>query len=279
MTGDLAGRTIVVTGSSSGTGAAAARIFAARGATVAVVGRSPRRTHAVAEEIGASAHVADFARLADVRRLASELREAHPVIHVLAGNAGGAIPATTATEDGVEPNYQVNALAPILLITLLTPALQAGNGRIVSTSSRSHKGATLDAARVGAQLDDVRGLTPHRRYARAKLAALLLHRAYATRRPDVPIADFHPGIVATDFGRYLGTLGAVAKVVSAPFLASPHTAAERLVHLATTTDPIAGGYFHHTIPAAPNPLALDPRLADAVWADANARLGHALDRS
>jgi NAD(P)-dependent dehydrogenase (short-subunit alcohol dehydrogenase family) len=63
----------VVTGASSGIGAAAARRFAERGATVAVVGRSPHKTAAVAEAIGGQAHLADYGRLADVRRLAQEL--------------------------------------------------------------------------------------------------------------------------------------------------------------------------------------------------------------
>ena len=41
-------------------------------------------------------------------------------------NAGAAVPAGRPTVDGNEPNYQVNALAPFLLITLLTPALEEG---------------------------------------------------------------------------------------------------------------------------------------------------------
>ena len=59
--------TVVVTGASAGIGAAAARRFRALGATVAVVGRSPRKTAAVAAAIGAEPHVADFSRLGDVR--------------------------------------------------------------------------------------------------------------------------------------------------------------------------------------------------------------------
>jgi len=70
---DLSGHTVVVTGASSGIGAAAARRFRELGATVAVVGRSAGRTAAVAAEIGARPHVADFARLDDVRTLAAPL--------------------------------------------------------------------------------------------------------------------------------------------------------------------------------------------------------------
>ena len=276
---DLAGRTVVVTGASSGTGAAAARLLAARGATLAVVGRDALRTRTVADAVGGRPFLADFTQLGTVRRLADELTGTYPRIDVLADNAGAAVVPTAPTVDGNEANYQVNALAPILLITSLTPALRAAGGRIVSTSSRSHKGASLHRGRVAQQLDDPTRLGPHRRYARAKLAALLLHRAYARRHPDVPVADFHPGIVASDFGRYLGRRGAIASALARPFLVSPSTAAARLIALATTAGPVGGRYFVGGAPAQPHPLVADDGLAEEVWRDADRRVDGALSRS
>ncbi|NCD18343.1 MAG: SDR family NAD(P)-dependent oxidoreductase, partial [Actinobacteria bacterium] len=64
-------RTVVITGASDGIGAAAARRLHADGHRVVVVGRSPEKTRAVADELGAESHVADFARLDDVRALAA----------------------------------------------------------------------------------------------------------------------------------------------------------------------------------------------------------------
>jgi NAD(P)-dependent dehydrogenase (short-subunit alcohol dehydrogenase family) len=63
----LRDQTVVITGASSGVGAAAARRFRQLGATVAVVGRSPERTAAVAAEVDAEPHLVDFSRLDDVR--------------------------------------------------------------------------------------------------------------------------------------------------------------------------------------------------------------------
>lgn len=111
------------------------------------------------------------------------------------------------------------------------------------------------------------------------MAALLLHRAYARRHPDVPVADFHPGIVASDFGQYLGPWGSVAKVLGRPFLTSPLTAAMRLADLATAADPNGGRYFLGTVPAEPNPLVSDARLAEEVWRDADRRLDGLLERA
>lgn len=269
MTPGLAGQVVVVTGASSGTGAGAARRFHRLGAQVVVVGRDRDRTRAVAEDIGASWHTADFADLAQVRVLAERLGSELPRIDVLADNAGGAVRSTARTVDGHEPNHQVNALAPFLLISLLLPALAAGRGRVVSTSSRSHRGADLTA---GTDLDDVTGLGPHHRYARAKLVALLLHRELTRRHPQLTVVDFHPGIVASGFGRYLPA-GDLLTRLARPFLASPETAGGHLVHLAEIDVPAGSHYFHVRRPRDPSPLAADPDLARVVFADACRRLG------
>src|SRR5829696_3659875 len=108
--------------------------------------------------------------------------------------------------------------------------------------------------------------------ARAKLAALLLHREHARRHPRLEIVDFHPGIIASDFGRYLGTPGRIATILARQILTSPREAGRRLVHLATTQDAVGGRYYDRTRPAEPSPLVGDPELAAAVWDDARRRL-------
>ena len=79
---------VVVTGASSGTGAAAARQLRSGGAEVVVVGRDPTRTHALADELGVRGVTADFTSLASVRRLAEDLLAVNPRIDVLLDNAG-----------------------------------------------------------------------------------------------------------------------------------------------------------------------------------------------
>jgi NAD(P)-dependent dehydrogenase (short-subunit alcohol dehydrogenase family) len=268
------GPTMVITGASSGTGAQAARQLAALGAQVVIVGRDPARTAAVADAIGGSgAHIArytaDFARLDSVRTLADALTSDFPKIDVLLDNAGGAYPGDVTTVDGNEVNYQVNALSPFLLITSLTPALEGG--LVVSTSSRSHRGATLTCQGLPEQLDRPTGMGAHRRYARAKLAALLLHREHQRRHPDLSMIDVHPGIVASDFGRYLGRTGTVLTHLSRPFLLSPRSAATALVSLAMRRTH-ESRYFNRLRPATPSPLADDLDLARCVYDDALRRL-------
>lgn len=68
-------KVIVITGASDGIGAATAKRLSADGHRVAVVGRSPSKTEAVARELGTQFHLADFTKLSEVRELADELAE------------------------------------------------------------------------------------------------------------------------------------------------------------------------------------------------------------
>lgn len=114
-------QTIVVTGASDGIGAAAARQLAAGNARLIIVGRSPKKTAAVAWATQAESLVADFTRLDDVRSLAAALQARCAHIDVLAHNAGGMFAGPVRTADGFERTLQVNHLAPVLLTRLLLP--------------------------------------------------------------------------------------------------------------------------------------------------------------
>lgn len=255
----IEGKTVVITGASAGTGGAAARELHSRGALVVPVGRSAAKTAAVAAELGVRPFTVDFARLDDVRRLAGDLLDAFPRIDVLAANAGAVVPDGRTTADGIEPTFQTNAIGPWLLMRLLAPRL--AGGRVISTSSRSHVKATLDPRSVG----DTAGMRPHAVYARAKLAFGVLLREFGRRTPGVAVADFHPGIIASEFGRYMGIRGAVLTRLARPFLDTPVDGAQRLMHLATTDEDIDGRYFVDGCPVAGSPLLDDRHLATALW--------------
>ncbi len=190
--------TVVLTGASSGLGARAAHRLHEKGIQLIVVGRDGVRTATIARELGATGYTADFAYLDQVRALASALIRAHPRIDVLAANAGG-VPASGRTVDGLEATFQVNALAPWLLMELLAGALSGG--RVVVTSSRSHIGADIPGDAVETIATSTASLSRHRACARAKPAAGILLREYGRRHPDIDVGDLHPGIMATDFGR------------------------------------------------------------------------------
>jgi NAD(P)-dependent dehydrogenase (short-subunit alcohol dehydrogenase family) len=277
----MEGRTVVVTGASSGIGRAAARELAGLGAQVVVVGRDPDRTRAVADELGAPSHLADYTSLASVRLLAGELLEAYPRIHVLANNAGGLAEKRSFTPDGFETMFQQNHLSGFLLTHLLLPRLTEtaadsapGTVRILQTSSAAnlHPGIRMD------DLDTRRGpwVRGYRAYGRSKLLNILFTRELARRLRGTGIDAFafHPGLVSTNFG---GHSAVWQTLTSRTGMAIPSEAgAQPLVRLAAaaTVPAPSGNYFHRL--KAPGPVhaqANDPALAKAVWSASEVRAG------
>jgi len=263
-------RLVVVTGASDGIGAAAARSLSRRGDRVVVIGRSPGKTRAVAAEIGADCHVADFSHLDQVRQLAAALQDRHPRVDVLINNAGLIAGAErTITADGHELTFQVNHLAPFLLTILLKERLVAAQGRVITTSSRA--GATRGAAVVIDDLDMVNGYDGLRAYKASKLANVLFTRELARRWGPLGVsaAAAHPGIVRSTWGR-TGP-AAVRLVTSSParlIMKSPERGAETLVWLSASvpgTDWASGGYFADRKPATASPAADDCGLAGRLW--------------
>jgi NAD(P)-dependent dehydrogenase (short-subunit alcohol dehydrogenase family) len=241
---ELSGRTIVITGASSGIGRAAAVALANRGATIGVVGRNPERTRAVAAEVGGQSFIADFDRLEDVRHLAQALLTAYPRIDVLANNAGGLVSERGLSADGHEKTFQHNHLAPFLLTQLLLERLIESRGRVISTASAANLFGSID-------LNDLdwasrRYAGGWRAYGTSKLETILFVRELARRTAGTGLTafSFHPGTVATDFGsnspsiKLSQRMGDVLRI-------SPEKGGAPLVHLAATEEvgSPSGPYF------------------------------------
>ena len=132
--GDMNGRVVVLTGASSGIGAAAAIELGRAGATVVPV-EARERLAAVAAQVeaaggtAATPEVVDLASLAEVRALAHRLLAAHESIHVLVNNAGTVAARRPLTADGHGKTFAVNHLAPFLLTNLLLDRLRASAPR------------------------------------------------------------------------------------------------------------------------------------------------------
>ena len=262
---------MILTGATRGIGRAAAIELASRGAELGVVGRDPARVRATAEEARASGgdapvheHVADLARMDEVRRLATELLEGYPRIDVLANNAGAMFTSRHVTPDGFEQTFALNHLAPFLLANLLLERLTASQARVVTTASDAHKGAVLD-------LDDLQSergrFRPGLVYGNSKLCNVLFTRELQRRNPAITANCLHPGVIRTGFGKNDGALARISLTLAGPFLRSPKAGARPLVWLAL--DPAAGElrgqYVEKGRPAEPSVQAQDDRLAAELW--------------
>lgn len=269
----MTGRVVVLTGASSGIGRVAARELASAGARVAVVGRNPERTRAVATEVGGDAFLADFDRLDDVRELGAALLDRYDRIDVLANNAGGLVSHRAETVDGHERTIQSNHLAPFLLTRLLLPRLidtgrERAGARVVSTASLANRFGHL-------RLDDLdrrRGpwLGGWRAYGTSKLATILFVRELAERLlpTAVDAYSFHPGVVSTGFGGDSRLMKLATSLSSGSFGISADAGAVPLITLVSEPDvgAASGTYFDGMKPGgALAPQARDRQLGRELW--------------
>ncbi|MGI5247071.1 SDR family NAD(P)-dependent oxidoreductase [Dactylosporangium sp. CA-139066] len=263
--GDLTGRTVVITGASSGIGLAAAIDMTRRGANTVLVGRNPERLEAAATAVRAvasgrnvPAYRSDFARLDDVHVLVDHLRQRYERIDVLANNAGGVVRGHQVTADGFDATLQTNHLAAFLLSNLLREQLRGG--RIINTASAAHAMGALDPS-------DLRGSKRHglwRQYGSAKQANILFAAEAARRWPDIMSASYHPGFVRSRFGASIG-INLMTRL--APFARTPERGADTLVWLAATP-PVqltSGGYYVDRHLSRPTRDTADPALAASLW--------------
>jgi NAD(P)-dependent dehydrogenase (short-subunit alcohol dehydrogenase family)/carbon monoxide dehydrogenase subunit G len=200
----LRGRTVVVTGATSGLGRAAASQLAELGARVILVGRDSEKAEAARQEIVAATGnddvavaLADLSMLADVRKLARKLLETEPRIHVLVNNAGVLLNQRTMTAEGNEATLATNLLAPYLLTEMLLPRIiQSAPSRIVNVASGGMYATGLALNDLQYEKTTYDG---SRAYARTKRALVALTEIWAEQLENsgVVVHSMHPGWAAT----------------------------------------------------------------------------------
>jgi NADP-dependent 3-hydroxy acid dehydrogenase YdfG len=174
----------VVTGASSGIGAATVRRLAAEGYDVIAAARRADRLAALAQECGARPVVLDVTDETSVRELAAIVE----TCHVLVNNAGGAFglePVESADEDAWRRMWEVNVLGMMRVTRALLPALEAsGDGVIVTVTSTAGHGVYENGA----------GYTAAKHAERAVSETLRLE---LNGRP-IRVVEVAPGMVATE---------------------------------------------------------------------------------
>ena len=148
----------MVTGASSGIGAATARRLAAEGYHVYCAARREDRVAALAEEIGGTAVPCDVTSADEVAALAELVGGRLDVLVNNAGGAFGADPVSTARADDWRQMYEVNVIGLLQVTQALLPALlDSGSGVIVNVGSTAGRiayegGAGYTAAKHGTQV-------------------------------------------------------------------------------------------------------------------------------
>lgn len=239
----LVGKTVVVTGHTSGLGYAAAYQLRSMGADLVVVGRNRARSEEAAERIKKTngvgtleVSVADMGELGEVRELATWLATTHPRIDVVVHNAGALLKERTRTSGGHDTTLAVHVYGPFLLTHSLLAPLAAANGRVITVSSGGMYATGLpDFDRGhGLELPDAK-YDGTRQYAIAKRAQVTLNEMWAEQAAEstahgaVAFHAMHPGWADTPG---VATSIPVFRAVTRPILRTAAQGADTIAWLA-----------------------------------------------
>lgn len=278
---DMKGRTVLVTGGTSGIGYETARALARSGAHVIITGRDAGRGEnaatAIRRESGGETVTfiqADHSTVGGNKLLADQVRTAFPGLDVLINNVGGLYEKRWETADDYEATLAMNFVGPFALTGELLPVLQANAPsrcvNVVSAAIRMYKGDPFDdiqskAGFIGADV-----------YGQTKLLNVLSTLALAKRiAPEqLTVNMVHPGVTWTDMTRSQTWrtkpswrwIWPLMRLVQ--WHGSPEKAARRVFFLASSPDARAhtGGYFERgTAPKRLSPRELDPALQERAW--------------
>ncbi|MGB3051459.1 MAG: SDR family oxidoreductase [Polyangiales bacterium] len=267
-------RYALVTGGSSGIGLETARGLSSRFDVVGIVGRNAERLAEAAKELrsGSFGRIetfqADFCSLADVQRLAWDIRNRFGSLDVLVNNAGVWHRERTVSKDGYEDTFAVNHLAHFLLTNELQNTLRAsGRARVVNVSSSMH------VRPKSLNWDDLmfekhwRGLWV---YGHSKLANILFSNELARRWKDLGITSnaLNPGNVRSRITRNNVFLNVLHRSPFARMIVmSEAEGAKTSIYAASAPelDGVTGRYFDKVREAKPSRASADEEAARRLW--------------
>lgn len=300
---DLTGKIAVVTGGGSGIGVETARALALAGAHVVVPARDPAKASAALDGIeGIELAELDLTDPASITAFAQAYLQSGRTLHLLVNNAGVMFTPFGHDARGYETQFATNHLGHFELAIRLWPALVKAHGaRIVSVSSRGHRYGPVDFDDINF---DRRPYDKFVAYGQSKTANILFAVGADARGKKNGIRAFslHPGrIVSTGLSRFMSDeeLASVPTVDKdgrpfddpASFVKSVEQGAATSVWCATNPklDALGGLYCEDcdvasVVPATSQglgvrPYAIDPDLADRLWALSEQMTGVALAKA
>ncbi|CAB1102355.1 unnamed protein product [Ectocarpus sp. CCAP 1310/34] len=260
VTGRLADKVYLVTGSTDGIGKHTASRLAEEGATVLVHGRREAAVREAVEHVGGGKGkvegiVADLSSLRGANHLCDEVLRRTDRLDCLLNNAGVFEADFRHSDDGLEYTFAVNVLAPYVITGRLLDLLAKapGGGRVVNVASLS--------ASYSLDFDNLQfekgGYSDHASYSLSKLLDIMFNAELARRAPKgVTCNSLDPGTVNTKMLRAGWGMGGI-----------PVKSANDQFYLATSDDvsDSSGEYYVSRRVTTPPPPAEDEEACRRLW--------------
>jgi len=244
---DLRGKTVVITGPTSGLGEQVARQLALTAANLVLVARNEEKCARVIDEITPLCTGdkpifvrAEMGDLESVRSACTAIQQQFTHIDVLIHNAGALLNTREISPQGIEQTVASHVVGPFLMTTLLLPLLNGG--RVVTVSSGGMYTSALPVFDNGETLEmPAHKYGGSKQYAIAKRAQVTLTEMWAAREPRTEFVSMHPGWADTP-----GVQESIPgfRRVTAPILRSASEGADTIAWLAAVSPlPKASGTF------------------------------------
>lgn len=266
----LTGKTILITGCTSGLGAEACRVLSLRGAHVIGTARTREAADNACARLPSkgTGYACDLADPKSVRDCVAQIRRDGHRLDAIICNAGIMALPKLQKAYGYELQFFTNHIGHFMLVTGLLDSL-ADDGRVVMLSSMAHTQAPKGGIQFD-NLDGARGYSAWSAYGQSKFANLLfakeLQRRFAgTKKTAYAV---HPGVIRTNLARSMGGIVKVVMAIAGPlFLKTiPQGAATEVfaaVHPKALV--LAGQYLADCNASTPRKDAEDATLARQLW--------------
>lgn len=255
-------KNVLITGATDGIGKQSAIDLAKMGYHVIVHGRDEESVNKALEEIANESGKDDmkgfsgnFESLAEVKKLADQIREQYDHLDILVNNAGIFQKEREMTGDGFEKTFQVNYLSHYLLTRLLLDRLHKGDKpRVVNVSSMVHATA-IDFDNLQGEQDFVGS----KAYGLSKLCNVLFTHKLAREHEDNELISncLHPGVISTKLLRQnYGDMGSAVQEGS-----------ENIFYVATSPniEGVSGKYFVNQMPQSSATVSYETAVQDRLW--------------
>ncbi|SHL23700.1 SDR family oxidoreductase [Paraburkholderia terricola] len=269
---DLAGKTVLLTGSNSGLGFETLQQMTSHGAHVIAAARTLTTAREACAKIrGSTTPLAcDLSSLSSVRQAIAQVRDSGRHVDIVIANAGIMAPPKLEQIYGLEKQFVVNYLSHFMLINgILDVMPQHAGARIVILSSSAHR----KAPKVGIDFDNLSGARNYKPwvfYGQSNVARILFALALSRRLSSngITVNTLHPDVIAdTNLSRHLGLLVKAIVPVMRLFTKTVPQGAATQCYLAAHPDvaSVTGQYFSDCKIAEPSPAARDDAIGERLW--------------